>query len=675
MNDHKSVIDSLDRIRGNEKDIRDRVRESVSFLNDPDGQWEQNAKKFFDGKPRYQFDLVHPAIKAITSEIMENEFNARVSESSHGGDSDVAEVYDGLTRSIQAMSAFEDIAQQSGRRAAAYGFDAWLIVNDWADVDAFDQDLLIKPIKDAINRVWLGPSSEIDHSDCREGFVLSEITKHEYDEAYPKGARVSVGCEHHDDKDDILIGDYYYIKKESKDLVLLMSGKVLTEEDYLKFADKYTERGDTVVRRRTRKIPVCYVRKFDGKDFLTEEKRTPFAYIPIIPVYGNYDFVDGKRVYFGETEKLKDAQRVFNYAKSREIYDGAMAPTRKILHTDTHVEGREDEWSQLNNSSAPGLGYNADPNAPPPFETGGPVVNPALANTAAGAANDIKEISSSYSPSRGEGLSGHSGVAYEMLQDKSSMGAITYIKALKRSISLTGKILVDAIPKVYDTKGRQVRLLNEDGTSKFESINEEFFNPQTNSMEVVRDLSQGHYDVSITAGPAFRNRKSEGLRAMIDLLKIQPQLLEMGGDIVIKSMDAPYIDQLGDRIRAQMIEKGLIPEKQLTDEEREKLAEEIRREQEAANQPDPMEQITLQALMVEIEKAKAEMQERQERLQLDLMEQMRKERETEIKAQKTESEIQKNQSQVIENLAEATGDHQLTSEEAESAADEVAKEI
>ena len=56
-------------------------------------------------------------------------------------------------------------------------------------------------------------------------------------------------------------------------------------------------------------------------------KKTVFKdWLPIVPVLANFDVIDGKVIYYGAVEKLMDPQRVFNYTKSREVEEGALAP-------------------------------------------------------------------------------------------------------------------------------------------------------------------------------------------------------------------------------------------------------------------------------------------------------------------------------------------------------------
>lgn len=681
IKDHKKVLKALSTWQSSERDSRELARESLTFVRVRGGQWEDKVTRIFSGKPRYEFDRVYPVIKTITGDLQDIEFGAKVVEAGSGADNEIAETYEGMLRSIQNMSNFPAIMGSAAEHVVTSGFDAWEVVSDWADVDAFEQDLLIEPVQDALNRVWFGPSSKVDHSDCKEAVKLTAISRSDYEKEYPKGGMQSVGSDSEitDEDDDIVIGQYYCIREEKAELHLLSNDKIMRADQFDPVKKDMEAAGVTIVRSRERSIPVCYIRKFDGADWLGDEETTVFAYIPLVPVYGHYDVIEGERSYFGVTEKLKDPQRIYNYAKSREISEGALAPIEKIAATKAQVAGHEAQNSTLNNDHNPLFIYNPDAKAPPPFKLQGNQPNANLALTQQGAALDIQEISNSYNPARGQGLAGHSGVAYEMLQNKSNLSSISFVKALKLAVHLTAKIIIDAIPKVYDTRSRQVRLLNEDGSSQYKSINEEIYSPGEEP-KVLRDLSQGHYDVVITTGKTFASRKTEGVEALMTVAQAYPAILDEGADILIKSMDAPYINQLSDRIRAQMVKTGRIPEPQLTDDERAKLQAEM---EAAANQPpDPMQEATIQAIMMEVQKgqmeaqkSQVEMQEKMQSMQIKMMEQERKNLELQLKMAQGEAGIQKTQAETIEKLTKSEHDYAMPGDAANIQALTIAGEM
>ena len=71
------------------------------------------------------------------------------------------------------------------------GFDAWIVKSKFRDPWSFEQDLVVEPIKNAINRVWVSGSEE-DASDSDVGYVLSALSPKEYKEQFPEGEGISI---------------------------------------------------------------------------------------------------------------------------------------------------------------------------------------------------------------------------------------------------------------------------------------------------------------------------------------------------------------------------------------------------------------------------------------------------------------------------------------------------
>jgi hypothetical protein len=101
----------------------------------------------------------------------------------------------------------------------------------------------------------------------------------------------------------------------------------------------------------------------------------------------------------------------------------------------------------------------------------------------------------------------------------------------------TYEILNGLIPKIYDTR-RSIRILGEDGTERFIQIN-----------DGVHDLNRGKYDLVITAGPSFATQRMEAADAYIGLAQGNPQVMAGAADLIFKSMDLPFSDQIAERMR------------------------------------------------------------------------------------------------------------------------------
>jgi len=246
-------------------------------------------------------------------------------------------------------------------------------------------------------------------------------------------------------------------------------------------------------RRRVKDDIVVCTRFFSGQDWLGVSNETVFDYLPVIPVYGEYVISENKSVWHGKIRKLKDQQRVYNYARSRQIEEIALSPRAKWMVTGEQIEGFEEEFARMNTSVSPVQRYNHIDGQPPPFQAGGALPNPALDNAFAAMSQDIIETGGVFAANLGSNPNAQSGVAIRQLQNKGDTSTVKYFNNLGIAITHTAKILVKAIKKIYDTE-RQIRILSEDNSSEIKTINQQVFDQQSQRMITVNDLTQGQYD-------------------------------------------------------------------------------------------------------------------------------------------------------------------------------------
>lgn len=460
---------------------------------------------------------------------------------------------------------------------------------------------MIKKIANAVDRVWFDEGAELQSmADARHAFVLQAIPKEEYNERFPDGSGESISDARTNEVysykgDFVVIGEILYKSKIEKELVLMSNNAVYeVDDDFRKVADELKADGITEVRRRKRDGFIVKTRLFDGKDWLNDEKETVFNYIPIIPTYANFKISENKVIYRGAVNKLMDAQRVYNYAQSRAIEEGALAPRGKYWMTREQAESDMATLQTMNTNANPVQTYTHVEGQPPPFWQGGAQINQGLQQMSSDMAGNIVEASGVFAANQGNAPR-QSGYAIELQQGKGDNSSFKYFKSQEIAIEHTARVLINAIPKVYDTK-RTVRMLGEDGTAKMETVNDDVYDADTKQMVSINDLRKGKYDVVCDVGPAFKNRQQETARAFLEAAGIDPTLLEFAKDIWLKNLNAPGFDQIAERARNQLLDAGAIPDAQMTDEEKERVQAMIQQKQaELAQQgPDPMQQAIME---------------------------------------------------------------------------------
>jgi hypothetical protein len=618
------VQELLKKAQEADHDNREKVREVTHFIEKDDGQWEPGIVSRMAGRPRYTFDMCNPVIDSIAGEMEQANFAIKVRPAGGEASEDVAEVMSGMIRNIENMSnAVNMVYNPAGRQMITSGFDAWRVVQDWSDSESFEQDLFIRKIHNAVDRVWLDIGSEMqDASDARWGIILQTIPTEEYEERFEDKSLTSVG----DDRTSqvysykpevVIVGEILYLKKRKKELVLMSNGAVYEDnEEFQQVKDDLEAKGVTETKRRVKEVDVCFSRLFNGSEWLTDEKETVFNTIPVIPDYGNYKVSENKIIYRGAVNKLMDAQRVYNYAQSRAIEEGALAPRGKYWMTREQAKSDIATLQTLNTNADPVQTYTHIDGQAPPFFQGGAQVNQGLQATAGDMKQNIMQSSAIFSANLGDSPGLQSGVALEQLQNKGDNSTIKYFKSQEIAICRTAQILVDAIPKVYDTK-RTVRVLGEDGVIEDKVINDQVFDQETQELVRLNDLRKGKYDVVCDVGQAFKNRQQEAADTLMKVAAIDPSVLQMGKDVFLNSITAPGIDLIAKRARIQLLLAGQIPGSQQTDEEKQKLAQIQQMQAQQQQQPDPIQQAFLEQTQAQTADVISKADERQKKAMLE----------------------------------------------------------
>lgn len=649
---HSDIISRLEDAQEADFDNREMVREADHFLNTRWGQWEQSIIRRFGTKPKYTFDEVNPIIDDIMGEMEAAEFNCRVTPSSAGASKKTALIYEGLIRTLENISNAYHTYNRAARIMIGTGIDGWRVIQAFRDDNSFQQDLLIKKIPNFQDTCWFDPDAvEPTMEDAEEAWLLTSMTRRHYDQKYPKGSGLSVGTNitqqvySYKKTDEVLVGEYLYKVKRSRELALMSDGSVYeVTDDFNSVVDELAKAGVTIVRTRKRDFNRVYQQSFDGGDWLSSPKETVFSYLPLVPVFGNFRISEGKVIYWSITTKLMDPQRVINYAESRKIEEGALAPRGKVWMTKDQAESADvrETLGTLNTNTDPVQFYDHAEGQREPTYLGAPQSNPGLVETTQSAMQFIQRTSGTFDEARGAAPAHRSGEAVGLLQAKSDNPKRKWFSAMEVAIQHTAKIIIDAAPRVYDTQQEMV-LTGQDGALDVVTLKKKVRDEQTNRIIELNDLSKGTYDVVCSSGPAFQSRQQETVSAINDMAAIDPSILEIGADILLNNIDAPGIDKIAERKRLMMVKAGVIPESQMTEEEKD-LAKQ-------ASQPKmtPLDQANLKIAQAQEADIMGKNQERAAKLQIEQQKVQLKSIELQVKAQSEQAKVNQQQQQQMIN--------------------------
>lgn len=528
-------------------------------------QWDDAAKKARgDYRPMYEFNRVRQAIRQVVGDQRRERPSGKVRAVDSNTDPEFAENMMGLIRNIESVSGAEKAYDMAYEFAVAGGKGAWRICTEYADDSAFEQDIRIKEIPNPF-AVYFDPAAqEFDRRDGMFCFVCQRMGKDEYKRKYPKadlkGWERDDGHELWADDVTIQLAEYWKRVPIQKEIALLSDGRTVDVAEIESVVDELAAAGITVVKSRM--VDTYKVEQYilGGGGIVEGPNEYPGKYIPVVPCWGDLLCVDGKWRYSGLVRFAKDAQRLHNYQLTTAVEAIALTPKAPYLLTPAQIKGHEKSWKQANVDNLPYLTYNPDPQAPGgvPQRTPPPNLPAAHLTLAQVSGDELKATTGIYDASLGARSNETSGKAILARQNEGDTANYAYIDNLGRALCYTYEILLDLIPKVYDTK-RAIRVLGEDGKEDMIVLNQTVIDQQTGQEVKVNDLSKAKFDVVVTVGPTFQTARMEMADSLMGISQGNPQLAMMLADLLVRNLDMPGSDEVAERIRWFSAKAGLIP--------------------------------------------------------------------------------------------------------------------
>jgi len=558
-----------------ETDQDSRIQQAMEFLrqvNDVDSnnraealddvrfaagdQWPVDVQnsRVLEARPCLTINKVDAYCRQIVNQIREQRPRIKCHGMNTQSDEKQAEIITGLCRHIELQSDADQAYLNAVDYAVRMGWGYIRIHTDYVKDDSFNQEIYIKPIENPFT-VYFDPNSIMaDGSDAERCLITTLIPKKTFSAMYPE-AEIDSGFVSRGtgdvvgdwiQKEEIRIAEYWYTVRESVVLLQLSDGSSIYEDETDKNLMK--ELGIEIINKRDsvrKKIKWCKVTAMQ----VLEEGEWAGKYIPIVPVYGQSTIVQGKHKRFGLVRMAKDPQRMYNYWSTALTETVALAPKAKWLLAEGQDEGHENEWAQANIKAMPVLRYKQTDidgrTAPPPVRQS-PEQPPTGAMAAMQSMNlDLQAVIGIFDPSQlPQGI--QSGKAIAGQQAQSDMTNMHYYDNLTRSIRQVGRIILDLIPKIYDTE-RAMRIIGADGKPEIMTINERKMDEQGVN-RILNDVTVGEYDVVMDTGPGYNSKRQEASDAMMQLFAAEPQLIQVAGDLLVRNMDFPGADVIADRM-------------------------------------------------------------------------------------------------------------------------------
>ena len=537
-------------------------------------QWPPEIRKARESDPNgsrpcLTSDKLNQFLIQIVNDSRKDKPGIKVRPVDDKADVKTAKVDQEMIRHIEDQTNAQVAYCTSIESAAKIGLGFLRVTTEYVQ-DSYDQqELKIVRVPNTF-ACYLGPHINPDGSDAEEGWIFEEMSVAAFKAKFPRAKYAKTAFEDLPpemgvfwrSEEKVVVCEYFYIKRTPAKLLFLEDGSSMYEDEWLASEPKIPVAVDEEGEPKVRESMKCSVKwcKHTGAEII-EKRDWAGQWIPLVEVVGRESYLEGKRKLWGIVRPAKDPLRAYNYWLSTITEKIGLSPKAPYIAAEGQIEGHEEEWAKANVENRSVLQYKAidvhgNAVAPPrrqepsQVEAGMMAMLPMLER-------NVQTALGMFRASVGESESQQSGRAILALQRSSDTGTFHFGDNLAISIKHVGRILLDMIPKIYDTK-RIVRLTGEDGvvtTAQLDPDQETAaytFQGPDGKERTSYNLSKGKYDVTVTVGPSYSTKRQEAADAMVEMMKSAPQIMGTHGDLIFKSMDWPMADKFAERFKKML---------------------------------------------------------------------------------------------------------------------------
>ena len=565
--------------------------------SDNNYQWDTTvrAARLKQQRPCLTINKVRQHCLQIVNDARQNKAQIRINATGNGASYQSAKVFEGIARHIEYQSSAMETYESAAWSQVTGGWGYWRVVTDYVDEGASEQEIFIRRVRDPLSVYLDKDIQEFDGSDAKYGFAFRDMPRDEYKIEHPDFDRMDGGGAPLGETDDWNSEDYVreaeYFRKvvTHQDMVTLPgTTEPIRRETLERHApDVWAKYGQDprTIHRTTTDTKVEWFKIVGSR--IVDRNVWPGRYIPLVRVVGEETIIQGQLDRKGHVRAIKDPQRMYNWQSSTMVEELAMQSKSPWVAPLRSVEGLETYWNSANIETRAYLPYNdideeGKPIAPPVRQPPRQVSAGTLEALKV-AQNEMMMASGQYQSQFGENENAKSGVAIQTRQRQGDNATYHYIDHLAQAIKFTGRILIDLIPKIYDTP-RVVKIMAEDGDQDevhidpsaplphqmvapaaalgqppTQSGNVPITPEQAKALQGDKDIAAqiktifnpkvGRYDVEADIGPAYATRRQETFNALTQIMGQNQNVAHAAMDLLFKAADFPMADVIAERIR------------------------------------------------------------------------------------------------------------------------------
>jgi len=549
------------------RDQRRQIEEDLAFSDPSDPQqWDDTIKRQRETdpggvRPCFVYDQCGQYVANVAGQVEQNPPALHALPVGDGADKRVAEKLDGFFRHIEHTSRAGQHYTRALTSAARAGVGYLIVRPNYVNRALNWQEPRIGSEGDPLKVVFDPWSVEVDGSDANFGFLLTPLSHREWDRQFKGKDKVSFGAAgrevSRDERESIIIAEGWRKETRAKAMILCISQDgdetALEEDDYWE-ACRRAGRQLEVRGTYTDKVDCVKWARMSGADMLTKETEYPASGIGLIPVYGYVGWSNNRMHYCGIPRRAMNPQRSYNYHMSEMHAFMGQAPKSPWVAAAAAIRGYEALWDRAGVDSRAYLPVNHVD------ESGNPIPAPIrmphavnLQNHLQGAEQALHDIQASlgmYQASLGAPSNESSGVAIDARKQQGEAATAHFPAHLSDSLGQVGKLCMEMIPRLIDTK-RQLRILSIDQTSSTITIDPgqaEALKETDNGLVINPNV--GRYDMRVVVGASFATQRTQAQQAFTEMMRANPALAPALAPLWAQTLDVPHADKLAQVLTA-----------------------------------------------------------------------------------------------------------------------------
>jgi hypothetical protein len=593
-----------------EGEFRQSFVDDVRFCNgDSDNRWQWDVGMLSDRdshnppRPSLTINKTRQHCLQIVNDARQNKPQVRITAVSDEATKEAADVFEGIVRHIEYISDATTAYDTATEHQVQGGIGWWRVITRYEGTTSFDQEIRLQRVRDALSVMMDPDIQEVDGSDARWTFVTEDVPRDEFETKHPeyKDNIPQTGHGFIDggwlDQDHVRIAEYYRRSQDTDTLHMLPDRSTLRESELDDPDVKRQVREISIKKRDIVEDKVEWFKIVGGE--IVERGNWPGKYIPLVRVIGEETVVEGRLERKGHTRALKDAQRMYNYWSSSGVESVALQTKTPWVAAAESTENFQRFWDTANTENHSILPFNALDDQgrplPSPIRADPPNMAQAYIQGMQIAQTEMMLVSGQYQTQMGAPSNEQTGKAIQERQRTGEVATYHFIDNLATAIRFTGRILIDLIPKVYDTP-RIMRILQADGSVDRVQLDPRCpqacaqapaahalqpgvspmqqapnapgappgpqpgmqIPPPTPQQQMAQSVTRifnprvGQYAVIAEVGPNYATRRQEAFNAFTQVIQAAPGLMNVAGDLLFKAADFPMAEDLAERL-ARMV--------------------------------------------------------------------------------------------------------------------------